>query len=66
MNKTDDFENSKYDKFFNNNQRSAEENKKIDVKKIVNEIFDFLYKGKYADKLFSKPNNFEENLVLKN
>ena len=66
VNKTDDFENSKYDKFFNNNQRSAGENKKIDVKKIVNEIFDFLYKGKYADKLFSKPNNFEENLVLKN
>ena len=66
VNKSDDFENSKYEKFFNKSQRSAEENKIIDVKKIVNEIFDFLYKGNYSDKLFSRPKNFEENSVLKN
>ena len=66
MNKPNDFENTKYEKFFEENQRSAEENKIIDIKKIVNEIFDFIYKGKYSEKLFSHPNNFEENFILKN
>ena len=66
MNKPNDFENTKYEKFFEENKRSAEENKIIDIKKIVNEIFDFIYKGKYSERLFSHPNNFEENFILKN
>ena len=36
------------------------------MKKIVNEIFEFIYKGKYNEKLFSHPNDIEENFILKN
>ena len=36
------------------------------MKNVINEVFDFVYKGKYFDKLFSHPKNYEENPILKN
>ena len=33
---------------------------------MVNQVFDFLYKGQNADKLFSHPTTWEENPILKN
>ena len=61
-----DFESTKYDVFFNNPPRNAEEGKSIIVHNVVNQVFDFLYKGPNADKLFSHPQTWEENPILKN
>lgn len=61
-----DFESTKYDNFFEDEQRKAEEGKNIDVTKVVNEVFDLIYKGKYMEKLFSHPKTWEENPILKN
>ena len=61
-----DFESTKYDSFFNNSPRNPEEGKTIDVKKVVPQVFDFLYKGQYMGKLFSHPKTWEENPILKN
>ena len=36
----------------------------MDIKAVVEEVFQKLYKGKYADKLFSKPENIENCIVL--
>ena len=47
-----DFESTKYDSFFNNSPRNPEEGKTIDVKNVVPQVFDFLYKGQYMTKLF--------------
>ena len=33
---------------------------------VINEVFDFIYKGNYSNKLFSHPKNYEENYILKN
>ena len=60
-----DFETLKYDVFFNENHRTKEENKEIDIKNVINEVFDFIYKGKYSNILFSHPKSYEENPVLK-
>ena len=56
-----DFETLKYDVFFNENHRSKEPNKEIDIKNVINEVFDFIYKGKYSNILFSHPKSYEEN-----
>ena len=61
-----DFESTKYDSFFNNAPRCPEEGKTIDVKNVVNQVFDLIYKGSYMEKLFSHPKSFEENPILKN
>ena len=60
-----DFETLKYDVFFNENHRTKEENKEINIKNVINEVFDFIYKGKYSNILFSHPKSYEENPVLK-
>jgi hypothetical protein len=36
------------------------------MKELVEEIFDFLYKGQYAANLFSHPQNYQENPILNN
>jgi hypothetical protein len=36
------------------------------MKNVIDEVFDFIYKGKYSNKLFSHPKNYEENSILKN
>jgi len=61
-----DFESTKYDSFFNNPPRNPEEGKTINVHNVVNQVFDFLYKGAYTEKLFSRPKTLEENPILKN
>ena len=58
-----DFETLKYDVFFNENHRTKEENKEINIKNVINEVFDFIYKGKYSNILFSHPKSYEENPV---
>ena len=60
-----DFETLKYDVFFNENHRTKEENKEINIKNVINEVFDFIYKGKYSNILFSHPKSYEENPILK-
>ena len=61
-----DFETTKYELFFTSDNRASEKEVSIDMKELVSEIYDFLYKGPYNGKLFSHPKNYEENPILKN
>ena len=61
-----DFESTKYEVFFNPENRIPEEGKSIDMKAVVEEVFHFLYEGDYKSKLFSQPKTFIENPILKN
>ena len=61
-----DFETTKYDSFFTLNKRGPEEGETLDITSIVKEVFDFLYKGPHAAKLFSHPQTYEENPILNN
>ena len=38
----------------------------IDMKSLVEEVFKFLYEGPYKNKLFSQPNTFMDNPILRN
>ena len=62
----EDFWSTKYDSFFNNPPRCPEEGKTIDVHNIIIQDFDFIYKGKHMNKLFSHPKSYDENPILKN
>jgi len=61
-----DFETTKYDVFFTLNNREPEEGVNIDIIPLVQEVFEFLYKGQYANKLFSTPTSYKENSILNN
>ena len=61
-----DFESTKYDVFFNNSPRCAEEGVKIDVKNVVDQVFTFIYNEANKDKLFSHPMTYADNPILKN
>ena len=63
-----DFESTKFPTFFNAANRKAEENKNIDdeITKLVQKVFDDIYNGKYKDKLFSHPENIENEPILNN
>ena len=61
-----DFETTKYDVFFTSNNRGPEEGLTIDMNEVVKEVFDFLYKGQYATKLFSHPQSYQEHPILNN
>jgi hypothetical protein len=61
-----DFETTKYDIFFTLENRGPEEGKEIDIKSLVQEVFEFIYKAPTSEKLFSKPNNYQENQILNN
>ena len=61
-----DFETTKYDVFFTLNNREPEEGVNIDIVSLVQEVFDFLYRGQYANKLFSSPKSYKENSILNN
>ena len=65
-NRPKDFESTKYEIFFNNIPRCAEEGKTFDILKVIIKVFDFIYKGCFMDKLFSHPKSFEEIVILKN
>ena len=61
-----DFENTKYDNFFNADNRKAEEGKTLNIPVLVQNVFNFIYQGNYKDKLFSKPSQYQENPILNN
>ena len=61
-----DFEVNKYENFFNSENRKPEEGKEIDINSLVQEVFQSIYKAKTSEKLFSKPNNYQENTILNN
>ena len=61
-----DFESTKYDNFFSNVKRANLNNENYSLENFVQEIFNFLYQGEYKDKLFSKPNDYKDNFILKN
>ena len=61
-----DFETTKYDVFFTTSNRVPEEGVTFDIKEVVEEVFDFLYKAPSSSKLFSHPNTYEENPILRN
>ena len=61
-----DFEANKYDNFFDLENRKPEEGKEIDINSLVQEVFQSIYKTKASEKLFSKPNNYQENPILNN
>ena len=61
-----DFETTKYDIFFTLNNREPEEGVNFDIIPLVQEVFDFLYCGQYANKLFSSPKSYKENSILNN
>ena len=60
------FETCRYDGFFHQPHRRIETGTQINIKEIVEKVFDFIYKGKYTDKLFSHPENYTENFILDN
>ena len=61
-----DFESTKYEIFFTLNERGPKEGKEMNIKEVVEEVFEFIYQGPFAEKLFSKPNSFQENPILNN
>ena len=62
-----DFENKKYNNFFDEDIRKKNViNENYDIKNIVINVFDFLFKGKYSEKLFSHINNICDNPILRN
>ena len=61
-----DFETTKYDIFFTLNDRGPEEGKDIDINTVVQDVYQFIFLGQNSDKLFSKPNNYQDNPILNN
>ena len=61
-----DFESVKYDKFFEDEKRKIKENEKIDLKEILENVFQNIYKGKHSDKLFSHPEKMEDVVIFDN
>ncbi len=61
-----DFESTKYDNFFNQPNRKAEEGKTLNIPVLVQNVFNSLYQGNYKSKLFSQPNSYQENSILNN
>ena len=62
-----DFEIKKYNNFFDDDKRKKNViNENFEVKNIVIQVFDFLFKGKYSEKLFSHINNICDNPILRN
>ena len=59
------FENTQYDNFFQDAKRRSDW-AAFNVKDVVDKVFEFIYKGKYRDKLFSKPEKYEDNFILDN
>ena len=44
----------------------GKDDENINIKNIVENTFNFIYKGKYKEKLFSRPEKFEDNFILDN
>lgn len=61
-----DIESCKFENFFKIPKRKAEEGNNLNILQIVESVFNDLYLGPYATKLFSKPKNFKDNYILDN
>lgn len=61
-----DFETNKYESFFNDVSRKPEEGKPVVPTEAVDVVFNFLFKGEHASKLYSHPTKYEENVILNN
>ena len=61
-----DFETNKYESFFNDISRKKEEGKPVVLTEAVDVVFNFLFKGDHAGKLYSHPAKQEENVILNN
>ena len=59
-----DFETNKYDSFFNNANRKRDDTKTWELSTVLHNGFNFLFKGEYRDKLFSRPEKIEDNILL--
>ena len=64
-NVSEDFE-KKYDNFFDNVIRKRNNDENYDVKNCAFNVYDFLFNGKYKDKLFSQPDSINDIPILKN
>ena len=64
--KSEDFERSKYDDFFAQNERCPKDGNTFDILPLVQEVFSFIYESPKADKLFSKPKSFNDIPILFN
>ena len=64
--KSDDFETTKYEPFFNKTERSSNEKGEIDTIPIVQEVFKNIYESPSSNKLFSKPKTYKDNPILEN
>ena len=62
--KAPDFEINKYDNYFELDKRKPEEGKSIEIISLVKEVFDFIYKSKFSEKLISKFNEAKDNPIL--
>ena len=60
------FETTKYESFFHLPKRMSEPGAVLNMQSIVENAFNFIYKGNYKDKLFSHPENYTENFILDN
>ena len=61
-----DFESTKYDNFFNVENRKPEDGLTLNIPVLVQNVFDSIYLGPYKYKLFSQPNSYQENPILNN
>lgn len=62
---TEDFENHRYDKFFEEKKRKKMGGA-ININKIVTNVYKGLFSGNHSNKLFSKPKNEDDIPILKN
>ena len=59
-----DFETNKYDSFFNNANRKRDDTKTWELSTVLHNGFNFLFKGEYRDKLFSRPEKIEDTTIF--
>ena len=52
--------------FFTFNNRGPEEGKNIDILSLVEDAFSFIYQSPKSNKLFSRPQTYQENSILNN
>ena len=61
-----DFETNKYDTFFTQSNRKKDETQQWEVNKVLQNVFEFLFEGEYKEKLISKHEKLEDNVLLHN
>ena len=64
LTRADEFERSKYSMFFQSSKRKAKNDEIMNIENVVENVFNSIFKGKYSNKLFSHPKNYEEHYIL--